>query len=407
MKKVAIIGPEGSGKTVMLAGLGSLYERPDENGYYLEPIDRKTYSYVNGLVHGMRNGLWPAATEIDAQKRLTWNLRQKDGESSGDIICRISFFDFAGEIYRDAFGRDKGVAQKHKEESRLLCRSVRQADVVFVLVNLSDIITGRGGSARATEIGWATKSMLDYIYAPNVSASPTTVIVLSQADSYKAIIETEGGPKETLEKYLPVVSNTYSNVEVITVASVDRVVLDDEGNTVPDGEFTFAGLKVMMDVMLREMEAENHEEEDVVDSHEADDPTSEASPASKPRSSGFWSIILGSIIVGALLFFVSWCPGFIVKGGIVTKIMAWLWLFAGAMVFGHGFKRMAAKSLIGLIITVVLISWVWHVIASLVPASNFMKGLGALGLDRGFVKTLEMLGLDAQAQFYKTKGGIE
>ena len=39
MKKVAIVGVEGSGKTVMLAGLGELYARPDENGFFLAPKD--------------------------------------------------------------------------------------------------------------------------------------------------------------------------------------------------------------------------------------------------------------------------------------------------------------------------------------------------------------------------------
>lgn len=99
MKNVVIVGPEGSGKTVMLAGLGALYARPDADGYYLEPLDRTTYVYVSGLVHEMRNGRWPAATETDAQKQLTWNLRHRDGPSGGKTLCRLSFLDFAGEIY--------------------------------------------------------------------------------------------------------------------------------------------------------------------------------------------------------------------------------------------------------------------------------------------------------------------
>ena len=37
MKKVAIIGVEGSGKTVMLAGLGDLYSHADDDGYFLSP----------------------------------------------------------------------------------------------------------------------------------------------------------------------------------------------------------------------------------------------------------------------------------------------------------------------------------------------------------------------------------
>ena len=37
MKKVAIVGVESSGKTVMLAGLGDLYTYPDADGYFLAP----------------------------------------------------------------------------------------------------------------------------------------------------------------------------------------------------------------------------------------------------------------------------------------------------------------------------------------------------------------------------------
>ena len=46
MKKVAIVGVEGSGKTVMLAGLGDLYTYPDEEGYMLVPKNFSTAAYV-------------------------------------------------------------------------------------------------------------------------------------------------------------------------------------------------------------------------------------------------------------------------------------------------------------------------------------------------------------------------
>ena len=47
MKKVAIVGVEGSGKTVMLAGLGDLYTNPDEEGLYLSPKNYETATYVS------------------------------------------------------------------------------------------------------------------------------------------------------------------------------------------------------------------------------------------------------------------------------------------------------------------------------------------------------------------------
>ena len=371
MKKVAIVGVEGSGKTVMLAGLGSLYERPDDEGYYLEPLDRKTYFYVSGLVNGMRNGHWPAATETDAQKQLCWNLRKRDGESAGEVICRVSFFDFAGEVYRDAFGREKGVEQKFRDEGNCLRRNVRQADVVFVLVNLSDIIHGAAGSDRSTEIGWTTKSILDYIYKPDRTTCPKTVIVLSQADAYKATIDAEGGPEHTLEKFLPVVGNSYADVEMIAVAAVDKIALDDEGVPIPDANFSFVGLKVLMDVILREMNCLFESNDDAL-------PDTETRPAvEKYRQSygGFCSMIAGSAIVSAVLVFLSLCHSIVTVGGMSLTLVIWIALLGGLMLFCHGAKGMASASMPGLLCTLALIGILGAIGAQYIYTSDFLKGV--------------------------------
>ena len=65
MKKVAIVGVEGSGKTVMLAGLGELYTQPDEGGYFLAPKNFGTAAYVGDKIARMRKGEWPTATAGD------------------------------------------------------------------------------------------------------------------------------------------------------------------------------------------------------------------------------------------------------------------------------------------------------------------------------------------------------
>ena len=65
MRKIAIVGVEGSGKTVMLAGLGELYSRPDPEGYFLCPKNFQTAAYVAEKVARMRKGEWPTATAED------------------------------------------------------------------------------------------------------------------------------------------------------------------------------------------------------------------------------------------------------------------------------------------------------------------------------------------------------
>ena len=98
MKKVAIVGVEGSGKTVMLAGLGDLYTYPDEEGYFLAPKNFGTAAYVAEKIERMRKGEWPVATAGDEMQGLDWTLEWKDPSARRppEKICEVSFLDFAG-----------------------------------------------------------------------------------------------------------------------------------------------------------------------------------------------------------------------------------------------------------------------------------------------------------------------
>ena len=51
-----IVGNNGSGKTVMLAGLGDLYTYPDEEGYFLAPKNFGTAAYGAEKMERMRKG---------------------------------------------------------------------------------------------------------------------------------------------------------------------------------------------------------------------------------------------------------------------------------------------------------------------------------------------------------------
>lgn len=381
MMNIAIVGPEGSGKTVMLAGLGALYIRPDSEGYYLEPLDRTTYAYVSGLVHEMRNGHWPMATEVDERKPLTWKLCRRDGLSGGEALCKVSFFDFAGEIYRDAFGRAENIStSRTKTESKprgkhagdfqtpmndcaLLQRSVRKADVVFVLVNLSDVISGRGGIARATEIGWATKSILDYVYAHTSCQhrQSKAVLVLSQADAYQDIIKAEGGPCRVLEKYLPVIWSAYSDIEVITASSVGRTRLDDDGIAVPATDFSFDGLKVIVDVILRKIAAPGDDDSCKIATPEADnarkiDALENGDSTPLPT---LWSavcdILWGGFLLVAFLVFISWHHEFLSSSGLVLMGFLPIWIFSGLCLFLLGAWKLARISVSTLIAILLLI----------------------------------------------------
>ena len=249
MKKVAIVGVEGSGKTVMLAGLGDLYSRPDDEGYFLAPKNYGTAAYVSEKIARMRKGEWPSATAGDEMQGLDWTLKQKASDRQKPVsVCEISCLDFAGEVYRAAYGISGARDAEIAENVGRLKDYIRKADDLIVLINLRDVIANGLRDTRVSEAMWITKSILDTaLHDERGGSAPRAAIVLSQSDSYAATIAEEGGALGVLSKYLPHVANDYDWLDVFEVSSVDKTVLDDDGNMVPAPDFRLNDLRRVLD----------------------------------------------------------------------------------------------------------------------------------------------------------------
>ena len=248
MKKVAIVGVEGSGKTVMLAGLGDLYTYPDEEGYFLSPKNFSTAAYVAEKIERMRKGEWPSATAGDEMQGLDWTLERKElgVRRPPEKICEVSFLDFAGEVYRLAFGIGTGD-QSLAEQAEELKRYVQDADDLIVLINLRDVILHGIRDRRVQEAMWITNAILDAALSEQAGRkAPRAAIVLSQADSYADTIKACDGAIGVLRKHLPHVANRYDWLDVFAASAVDKTRLDDDGNAVPSADFTTKGLLPIM-----------------------------------------------------------------------------------------------------------------------------------------------------------------
>ena len=251
MRKVAIVGVEGSGKTVMLACLGELYTMPDERGHFLEPENFQTAAYVMDKISRMRNGEWPMATADDAMQGLNWTLRKKkSGGGRPEEVCEISFLDFGGEVYRAAFGIRGGEDQSLSNEIKQLKDYIAAADDLIVLINLRDVINKGATDKRVHESIWITSSILKSALSRSKSSGPRASIAITQADSYADTIRMCGGARGVLAKYLPHVSNSYDWLDIFDVTAVDKTVMDDDGNIVPARDFKPVGLRVLMNWIL-------------------------------------------------------------------------------------------------------------------------------------------------------------
>ena len=243
MSQITIVGVEGSGKTVMMAAMGELYERPDANGYFLSPESASAFGFVKTQMAIMHQGRWPAATMTDSIQHFHWSLFRKQ-PGKPQKIADVSFLDFAGEIYRLAFGEhNESETIEYQKEINSLKKYVRDADTLIVLVNLSDIINGSVSNPRTREAMWLTKSILDF--AERSGHPKRSAIVFSQSDTYRDIIESSGGPRATLQRYLPHVANVYEG-EVFAVSAVDKTEIDDNGLTIPARDFSSIGLQDLM-----------------------------------------------------------------------------------------------------------------------------------------------------------------
>ncbi len=249
MRKVAIVGVEGSGKTVMLAGLGDLYTYPDEDGYFLAPKNFGTAAYVAEKIERMRKGEWPSATAGDEMQGLDWTLKRREpgARKPAEKVCEVSFLDFAGEVYRAAYGISGSGDASLKEQAEELKQYVCGADELIVLINLRDVITNGLGDKRVQESMWITKSILDTALGDEAGKNaPRAAIVLSQADSYAETIKACGGAQGVLKKYLPYVANSYGWLDVFSASAVDKTELDADGKMVPAADFTAQGLLPIM-----------------------------------------------------------------------------------------------------------------------------------------------------------------
>ena len=268
MKKVAIVGVEGSGKTVMLAGLGDLYTNPDAGGYFLSPKNYGTAAYVANKIARMRAGEWPSATAGDAMQGLDWTLRQSTGaRSRPKDICEVSFLDFAGEVYRHAFGIKSGSGDHELADQVASLRSyIEESDELIVLINLRDVIVRGMGDERVQESMWITNAILNFALEEREGRKvPRAAIVLSQADSYRDTIDACGGAVGVLKRHLPHVANNYGWLDVFAASAVDKTVMDADGNVVPDAAFSAIGLTSIMDWILERTERKENEADRTTD----------------------------------------------------------------------------------------------------------------------------------------------
>lgn len=249
MSKIAIVGVEGSGKTVLMTVLGEKYQTPDQYGLFLSPETRETSDFHRVNLGKLENGEWPIETPHDSVRSLRWTLQRKDENDGSIVMADLNFLDFAGEIYREAFdGAADGTGGQWVDECETLRRHVKESDVLIVLVNLRNVVL-KMTDERTNQVVWLSKGIVDY--AKRELKIPHVALAFTQVDAYREVIEDQGGDlKAVLQKYLPDVSNVYSNLPLFALSAVDKTKRGDDGLLRPAPGFGSKGLEELVHWIL-------------------------------------------------------------------------------------------------------------------------------------------------------------
>ena len=243
MARMAVVGCEGSGKTVFMAALADYY-RPDAAcGVCLVPENSASNRFAALQQRQMRAlHQWPPATNPEKTVRLDWSLR-RDGET----LVEIGMLEFGGETFRAAFRGDGDEATK-ATAVRELVSYLSDADIVVVLVSIKDLMCDQGSLSaeefeRDAEALWVTRGIIDFVARERPSAG--VVIGLTRADQYRAELDAAGGAAALFSARWPTVGAAAAKIPIVEVASVSAV---DDAGMPADGFRTDGILPAMREV---------------------------------------------------------------------------------------------------------------------------------------------------------------
>ena len=232
MSKMAIVGCDASGKTVLISSISDYYRagtRPDQS-CIMVPAAGTTRRYTDTLHRVMRlDGEWPEATsDIAGNSTLRWNIVR-----NGRTLAELELMDFGGENFRYAF-RDDGTDKNHEIVARLKAY-IAGADFVVITVSMDKMLRNLTPSVyrqleqgdveydRDAEAQWITDGLLRLVADRVVADPPGVVVALTQADKHRKELEEFGSAKALFSKCWPSIAAVFPSLTVVPCASIDRM----------------------------------------------------------------------------------------------------------------------------------------------------------------------------------------
>ncbi len=249
MPSIAVLGTEGTGKTVFAACLVKHVQRAG-NGAAFDPQSAVTQKYVEGVWRTLRGGDWPPATPAGQLSVLEWILHLPE---LPPLPFRL--IDPPGHDIRRLFSDNAHLAEV-PSGLQALAHAVHSADLILVLVNLADFL-GDPDPNRRVGSELVVKFLLDQL--ARRPAPPRVALVFTQADRFPDVFRGEADAGAIVAAHLPLVYQAVlhnpfymsGGLQPFVVASVGQttIVVDQNGKArpVPAPKFRSDGLDAVLD----------------------------------------------------------------------------------------------------------------------------------------------------------------
>ncbi len=243
-RKVAVLGLEGSGKTVLLATLAKRFGQAGHDVLHLVP-GRDTAKYCDETWATLQSGHWPRPTFTNEILHYSWTVRRPK-RFPFDLMAA----DVSGRALRQIFG--PGTARDTPLPSHLaLIRHIyRQADRLLLLVNIGDFVGQRDADQRRDNLS----TLLNAVRRLNPERTKKTAIAITQFDRYQPLIAKYGGLDAFLDREVGSIHIELLHgrpVDTLPVSAVHdtRTVFDENGDVMatPSPGFRSDGLNRLME----------------------------------------------------------------------------------------------------------------------------------------------------------------
>jgi hypothetical protein len=240
--QIALVGTQGSGKTVLTSVLAKRLASETEDGFFLYPLDN-TDSQINEWLDILESGQWLASTPPGTLIKLHWNIHIKK-----DVIS-MWMFDSAGQDLTKLFSKG-GYKDDYLNETdrKFVDKHLGNATIFLILLNPRDFVE-QSDKKKQRENAGTIQNALAFLQEKEIK--PRIAFILTAWDEYEEKINLKyGGMNEFIKQELPALHSAFIKqdaVSVFPIAAVADTVLGTLANgkqgRVPAPNFTSKGLK--------------------------------------------------------------------------------------------------------------------------------------------------------------------